>query len=80
MNAYQNKPQQLAADAAHFVKSEYGKYRMDILDSMIEGALSAASSPLQQFPDRYIARYSALKELKESILSDFESDTPPHQK
>ena len=77
---YVDDSQRVANDALGYSRSEYGKYRMEILDGMIEGALSAATNPTQQFPDRYLARYTALKELKDSIISDLGSDTPSQQK
>lgn len=80
MKKYSEDTQRVANDALGFSRTEYGKYRMEILDGMIEGALSAAINPTQQFPDRYLARYAALKELKDSILGDLESNIPSYQK
>lgn len=80
MTEYVNDSQRIAQDASGYQRSEYGKYRMGILDGMIDGALSAAVNPTEQFPERYLARYAALTELKDSILSDLDSNTPPYQK
>lgn len=79
MTKYVNDSKRIAQDALGHQRSEYGKYRMEILDDMIAGALSAAVDPTQQYPDRYLARYGALKQLKESFESDLESGIPTQQ-
>lgn len=79
MTKFAEDSARIAQGALSYLRSDYGKYRMEILEGMIDGALSSATNPTEPYPDRYLARYAALKELKDSIQGDLESDTPSHQ-
>lgn len=71
MSKKYEESENLAIDAKVHLSSEYGQYRMKILDEMIAGAISkAAASNEPNITLRHMARYGALNEIKESIISD----------
>lgn len=77
---YIERPEDIATDAKIHIESEYGKYRMEIIDDLMASALSQASNTSEPYPGRYLARYAAFKEVKDSILSDLGNHIPTLQK
>ena len=76
MSEYSDKNMQ--EDTRQYLRSELGVHHITTLESMADGALSAASDITQEHPDRYLAKYNALKEVIEFIKSPSDDDTPQH--
>lgn len=69
MRHYEEKPEDLLQDTKDFLKSDLGKYIMETLEEKAKGHLSGASDINAKYPERYAAKYSALKEVIEFIKS-----------
>jgi hypothetical protein len=69
MSDYLDRPDDLAHDTKNFLKSEYGKHIVSTLESMKDGYLSKASNVELPYPERYAAKYSAIKEVMDLINS-----------
>lgn len=67
--SYEDRPKDLAQDAKAFLDSEYGKYVMDILDQKAEGHLARADDMETPYPERYLAKHSAVKEVIDLLNS-----------
>lgn len=78
MSPYEDNPEDLVQDTKGFLKSEYGKYVISTIQEMSEGSLSRAGNMDTPYPERYAAKYSALKEVLELIYSPLDDDTPTH--
>lgn len=64
----------LLQDTKSFLGSEYGVYIMSILSDKADGLLSSASDLHEPYPDRYIAKLSAIKEVIDLINSPLDDD------
>lgn len=69
MSNYLDKPEDVIQDTKDFLKSEYGKHIISTLEEKKEGYLSGAANIESPYPERYAAKYSALKEVIELINS-----------
>lgn len=78
MSHYTDKPEDLTQDTKEFLNSEYGKYLVPILEDLKQGYLSAASDMQHPYPERYLAKFSALKEVTDLILSPLDDSNPTH--
>lgn len=78
MSRYEEKPEDLIQDTKEFVRSDYGSHVMSILEAMCDGYLSRAADVELPHPERYAAKYSALKEVLDLIKSPLDDDTPTH--
>ncbi len=76
MSHYQDKPEDLVQDTKQFLNSEYGKYLIPILEETAEGHLSNADNIDCPYPERYLAKHSAIKEVLNTIYSPLDDDTP----
>lgn len=54
-------------DAQDFVTSQYGSYLLSVFEETAAGNLASAIDVSEAHPDRYLARYGAVKELLETI-------------
>lgn len=70
------KADDLLQDTKQYMTSQLGAYHLDTLTQMLNGYLSAASNMESEHPDRYLAKYNALKEFETFILSPLGNDTP----
>jgi hypothetical protein len=77
MSHYGDNPKELAQDAKQFLSSQYGKYIMEILDAKEYGLISAVTNLENQHVDRYAAKLSAIREVKE-LLQPLDDDIPTH--
>lgn len=78
MSHYDDRPEDLKQDAKDFLASTYGEYITSILKEMSEGALNKAADVLFPYPERYAAKYSAIKEVLNLLYSPLDDDTPSH--
>lgn len=78
MSNYDEKPEDLIQDTKEFLKSEFGQHIMSTLEAKREGFLSSVANIKEEHPDRYAAKYSALKEVIEFIESPLDDDIPSH--
>lgn len=69
MNQYEDRPKDLIQDTEDFLKSDYGKYIVSILEETAKGHLAGACNMKDPYPERYAAKYSALKEVLDLINS-----------
>lgn len=76
MTYYDDRPEDLKQDTKNFLNSEYGKYIMGIIEDMRSGHLSRAADVAIEHPERYAAKYSALKEVIELIHAPLDDSTP----
>ena len=76
MSNYEDKPDDLIQDTKDFLKSEYGQYIVSTIEAMQQGYLSGATNVDLPHPERYAAKYSALKEVINLINSPLDDDTP----
>ncbi len=72
------KPEDLIHDTKQFLASQYGKHIMQILQEKQDGLLANVASVTTEHPERYAAKYSALKEVIDLINSPLVDDTPTH--
>lgn len=70
------KDEDLKQDSIQYMGSQLGIHHMSVLTAMQEGFLSQASSISEEHPDRYLAKYSAIKEVIEFLKSPLDDDTP----
>lgn len=78
MSHYDDRPDDLIQDTKDFLKSDYGKHIVLTLKEMQEGFLSGAANMEANHPERYAAKYSALKEVIDLINSPLDDNTPTH--
>ena len=76
MSHYDDRPEDLRQDTKNFLNSEYGKYLLPILEDMAQGYLGYADNMEQPYPERYLAKHSALKEVLDLIQSPLGDNTP----
>lgn len=76
MNHYEDKPDDLIQDTKDFLKSDYGKHIVSILQEKATGYLSSVADISAEHPDRYAAKYSATKEVLDLMYSPLDDDTP----
>lgn len=67
MNYYDENPEQLSKDTRSFLSSNYGEYLMAIIEATADGHLSTARNMEHPYPDRYLAKNSAVKEVLDLI-------------
>jgi hypothetical protein len=77
MNRYEDNPKNLAADAKDFLNSEYGKHIVSILLETANGHLAKVADIKAEHPDRYAAKYSAIKEVLALLYQPLDDDIPP---
>lgn len=77
MSYYDDRPQDLIQDTKNFLKSDYGKHIIDTLEAKATGHLANTCNIEHPYPERYAAKYSAIKEILEFIHSPLDDDTPP---
>lgn len=78
MNYYDDRPQDLIQDTKDFLKSDYGKHIVSTLEAMQEGLLAGVANVEAPYPERYAAKYSALKEVHDLIYQPLDDNTPTH--
>lgn len=78
MSRYPDKSDDLIQDTKNFLASEYGKYLVAILEEMAQGYLSGADNMECPYPERYLAKHSAVKEVLNLIQSPLDDSTPSH--
>lgn len=76
MSHYDDRPEDLAQDTKSFLKSDYGKYLISTLQEMAKGYLTSTADIRIEHPERYAAKYSALKEALDLIYQPLDDDTP----
>lgn len=76
--SYDDREKDLIQDTKDFLKSEYGQHIVSTLEEMQQGYLSGAADIKAQYPERYAAKYSALKEVIDLIKSPLDDNTPAH--
>ncbi len=76
MSHYEDKPEDLIQDTKNFLESDYGKYIVSTLQETADGHLAGASNIENSYPERYAAKYSAVKEVLNLIHSPLDDDTP----
>jgi hypothetical protein len=69
MSHYDTRPDDLVQDTKQFLESEYGKYVVSTLEEMQSGNLTNTADIKAEHPERWAARYSAVKEVLELIKS-----------
>lgn len=77
MSHYDTRPEDLITDTKSFLKSDFGQYVMGILADKQAGFLSQASNMAAEHPDRYLAKYIAVKEVVDLINSPLDDDISP---
>lgn len=78
MNYYDDKQDDLIQDTKDFLKSDYGQHIVSTLLETGRGYLSSVADIKAEHPDRYAAKYSALKEVLDLIYQPLDDDTLPH--
>jgi len=68
MSYYEN-PEDLKQDTERFLKSEFGKYVMSTIEEKMNGHLALADDMKNPYPERYLAKHSAVKEVIDFIRS-----------
>lgn len=76
MTHYDERPDDLIQDTKNFLKSDYGKHIMSILEDTAQGHLASAADVTIEHPERYAAKYSSLKEILDLIRSPLDDNTP----
>lgn len=69
MSYYDDRQDELIQDTKNFLESDYGKHIVTTLEETAEGHLSNVADVKTEHPERYAAKYSALKEVLELIHS-----------
>lgn len=75
MNDY--KAEDLRQDTKQFVSSQLGSHILTTIEEMMRGELSAATDMSAIYPERHLARYSALEEVLDFIRQPLDDDTSP---
>lgn len=78
MTHYEDKPDDLAQDTKDFLKSDYGQHIVSTLQETAKGHLANVADIKAEHPERYAAKYSALKEILDLIYSSLDDNTPSH--
>lgn len=78
MTYYEDRPSDLLQDTKDFLKSDYGKYIVSTIEETMEGHLAGVANIKARYPERYAAKYSALKGVLELINSPLDDNTPSH--
>lgn len=78
MSHYEDRPEDLLQDTKNFLNSDYGKYIVSTLEETAQGHLAGACNMKDPYPERYAAKYSALKEVLDLINSPLDDSTPTH--
>jgi hypothetical protein len=78
MSYYDDKPDDLIQDTKNFLDSDYGKHIVTTLLETGKGDLSSVADIKAEHPDRYAAKYSALKEVLDLIYQPLDDHIPPH--
>lgn len=76
MSHYDDKPEDLLQDTKAFLKSDYGQYITSILEEKALGYLANADNIEIAYPERYLAKHSAVKEVLDLIHSPLDDNTP----
>lgn len=76
MSHYDDRPNDLIQDTKDFLKSDYGNHIVSTLEETAQGYLAGAADIKARYPERYAAKYSALKEVLELIYQPLDDDTP----
>lgn len=61
-------------DAQDFVTSQYGSYLLSVFEETAAGHLASAVNVSEEHPDRFLARYGAVKEMLETINQPLDID------
>jgi hypothetical protein len=80
MSQYLDKPEDLLQDTKNFLNSEYGQYIVSTLEDTANGHLANADNMECPYPERYLAKHSAIKEVLDLIKSPLDDDTPSQGK
>lgn len=64
-------------DTKEFLKSEYGQHIVSTLQATAKGHLAGVADISAEHPDRYAAKFSAVKEVLELIYQPLDDDIPP---
>lgn len=78
MSHYEDKPEDLVQNTKAFLDSDYGKHIVSTLEETAKGHLAKVADVTADHPERYAAKYSALKEVLELIHMPLDDDTPSH--
>jgi hypothetical protein len=78
MSYFDERPNDLVQDTKQFLESEYGKYLVGVIQDKCSGTLGAVADINVEHPERYAAKYSALKEVLDLIYSPLDDHTPSH--
>jgi hypothetical protein len=78
MSDYVDRPKDIEHDRKEFVKGEYGVYILGILEEKAAGFLSHADNIDCPYPERYLAKHSAIKEVLNLFNQSSDDDTPTH--
>lgn len=65
--SYDDRPKDLTQDTQAFLNSEYGKHIVSTLEDMSVGYLAVADNMECPYPERYLAKHSAVKEVLDLI-------------
>lgn len=76
MSHYEDRSEDLLQDTKNFLKSDYGTHVVSTLKEMADGHLAGACNMDAPYPERYAAKYSALKEVLDLIYSPLDDNTP----
>lgn len=75
MTYYADRPKDLLQDTKNFLNSEYGKYIVSTLQEVAEGHLANAANMSIEHPERYAAKYSAVKEALNLIYAPLDANS-----
>ena len=77
MSYYDDRADELRQDTKAFLKSEFGKYVMEILDAKEQGLLSSIMNIKNPYIDRSASELRAIKEVKE-LFTPLDDNIPLH--
>lgn len=78
MSHYDERPDDLIQDTKDFLKSDYGQHIVSTLEEVAVGHLAKADNMECPYPERYLAKHSAIKEVLDLIHSPLDDSTPSH--
>lgn len=76
MSHYEDRPKDLIQDTKNFLESDFGKHIVSTLQETAKGHLASVADIRAEHPDRYAAKYSAIKEVLDLIYQPLDDDTP----
>lgn len=76
MSHYDDRPDDLVQDTKKLLASDLGKFLLPILEEKAAGYLALADDMERPYPERYLAKHSAVKEVLDLIYSPLDDNTP----